>query len=384
MDRLVGNRIWWSRLALGLSLATLTGCASTALQHEVAHATYSDLPRELQKVSHPLYRVEPPDILLIEAVNAVRPSHTVLRTGDVLFVSLANPEPLEPIAPDVNPIEAQYQTELQARSKLIDAEYVVQPSGAVDLGPVYGEVPVAGLTVAQAEQAIRNHLTAYAVDEQGQPTGILNPLVTVTLPNLAAPQAIQGEHLVRPDGTVALGIYGAVHVAGRTMPEIRACIESHLSRFVQDPDISVDVLAYNSKVVYVITDGGGYGEQVARLPVTGNETVLDAVSQIQGLSQVSSKRIWVARPAPAGTECAQVLDVRWKEITQEGITDTNYQLFPGDRIYIQADHMITFDNFLAKTLAPFERILGVTLLTNGTVRALEGQQGSGGGFGGGF
>jgi len=48
--------------------------------------------------------------------------------------------------------------------------------------------------------------------------------------------------------------------------------------------------------------------------------------------------------------------------------------------------MITFDNFLAKTLAPFERILGVTLLTNGTVRSLEGQQGSGfgGGFGGGF
>ncbi|HEX6984831.1 MAG TPA: hypothetical protein VF170_05615, partial [Planctomycetaceae bacterium] len=134
----------------------------------------------------------------------------------------------------------------------------------------------------------------------------------------------------------------------------------------------------------VITDGGGYGEHIVRLPVTGNETVLDAISQIQGLSQVSSKRIWVARPAPAGTDCAQVLDVHWKEITQEGITTTNYQLFPGDRIYIQADEFITLGNVLEKVLAPVERVFGFTILTNATVRTLEGQgsSGTGGGFGG--
>ncbi len=381
-DRATGNRSGWSHLVLGLGLASLCGCASTAMKHEVAHATYSNMPRELQKVSLPRYRVEPPDILLIEAVNAVRPPHTVLRSGDVVTITLANPEPLEPIAPDINPIEAQYQAQLQARSKLIDADYIVQPDGTVNLGPIYGNVQVAGLTANQAEQAVRNHLTAYDVDEQGRAAGIRDPLVTLSIPDLSAPQAIQGEHLVRPDGTIALGIYGSLHVAGRTLPEIRAHVEQHLSQFVKDPDVNVDVLSYNSKVVYVITDGGGYGEQVVRLPVTGNETVLDAISQIQGLSQVSSKRIWVARPAPAGTECAQVLDVRWNEITREGITSTNYQLFPGDRIYIQADHMISVDNFLAKTLAPFERILGVTLLTNGTIRSLEGQRG--GGFGGGF
>ena len=105
----------------------------------------------------------------------------------------------------------------------------------------------------------------------------------------------------------------SVSGAGRTLHEVRACIEQHLAAYLQDPEINGDVLSYNSKVVYVITDGGGYGEQVVRLPVTGNETVLDAVSQIDGLSQVSSKRIWVARPAPAGTECAQVLDVHWRD-----------------------------------------------------------------------
>ena len=38
----------------------------------------------------------------------------------------------------------------------------------------------------------------------------------------------------------------------------------------------MDVQGFNSKLYYVILDGGGAGQQVVRLPVTGNETVLDA------------------------------------------------------------------------------------------------------------
>jgi polysaccharide export outer membrane protein len=172
-----------------------------------------------------------------------------------------------------------------------------------------------------------------------------------------------------------------------SLDEIKFAVEAHLSQFIHKPEVSVDVVAYNSRVYYVILDGGGFGEQVVRLPATGNETVLDAIAQIEGLSQVSSKNIWVARPAPAGTECGQVMDVNWREITKEGITTTNYQLLPGDRIYVQADHLIAFDNLVAKVTAPFERMFGFTLLGHGTVRALQfghrGGAGGGGGFGGG-
>jgi hypothetical protein len=121
-------------------------------------------------------------------------------------------------------------------------------------------------------------------------------------------------------------------------------------------------VAYNSKSLYVITDGAGFGEQVVRLPVTGNDTVLDAISQIEGLSQVSSKNIWVARPSCPGTRVAQILPVRWEEIAVEGITDTNYQLFPGDRIYVKSDPLIHTDNFLAKLISPVERVFGIIIL----------------------
>jgi protein involved in polysaccharide export with SLBB domain len=321
-------------------------------------------PRELDKVTLPVYRVEPPDILLIEAVNNIRPSSDKLRAGDELIVRVGNTLPIDPGG---DPLLNEF--------KYISGSFLVQSSGEIDLGPQYGKVKVDGMTLDEATKAIEQHLKK----------DIQMPQVAVSLPNVAGKQQIAGEHLVRPDGTISLGVYGSVPVAGHTLDEVKRMVERHLSTFIHQPEVRVDVLAYNSKVYYVITDGGGFGERVVRLPCTGNETVLDAIANIEGLSEVSSKKIWIARPAPAGTMNSQVLSVDWRAIAAGGMTSTNYQVLPGDRIYIQADDMIKLDNWVAKITSPFERIFGFTLLGNGTVRAL--QQGSdafGGGSNSGF
>ena len=208
---------------------------------------------------------------------------------------------------------------------------------------------------------------------------------------------IQGQHLVRPDGTVGLSVYGSPIVAGLTIEQAREVIAATISPKLKlpkdvdektgkitsyyDPEeqlkvvregLVVDVLAYNSKVYYVITDGGGYGEQVVRVPVTGGETVLDAISQVNGLSPVSSKHhVWVARRTPGHGTHDSILKVDWIGVTQRGATSTNYQIMPGDRVYVKADHWRTADAFVAKVIAPFERILGVTLLGSQTVNSIR-------------
>ena len=145
-----------------------------------------------------------------------------------------------------------------------------------------------------------------------------------------------------------------------------------MSQYLLEPQIAIDVLAYNSKVYFVIFDGGGFGQQVFRLPVTGNETVLDAISLVQGIAPVSSKRrIWLARPAPANMGCSQILPVDWNAITQAGQTATNYQVFPGDRIYVSANRLIAFDNYLSMVLNPINRVLGTTLLTTSAVNGVR-------------
>jgi polysaccharide export outer membrane protein len=289
------------------------------------------IPTELARVSHPLYTVAPPDILLIDALRLVPKPPYRIEALEVLLINVGGQTEREPLS----------------------GRYIVSPEGSITFPFNYGAVRVMGLTLDQVESAINTHLAK----------ALKNPQAKVAIEQFRGVQQIRGEHLVRPDGTIGLGTYGAVYVAGMRLDQVKRAVEMHLSNFLLNPQISVDVFAYNSKKYYVIFDGGGYGQQVVAFPATGNETVLDAISNVYGLSPVSSKKyIWVARPAPCGHGCAQVLPVNWRAITEGGDTCTNYQLFPGDRLYVRADPLICFDNYLAKLFAPIERVLGITLL----------------------
>jgi polysaccharide export outer membrane protein len=215
---------------------------------------------------------------------------------------------------------------------------------------------------------------------------LINASNAITLPT----QPLVGQHLVRMDGTINLGIYGSVFVAGLTLDQIQDVVANVLKarrpkRRGDDGkatgeemtveqiklELQVDVLAYNSKVYYIITDGGGYGEQVYRISATGNETVLDALSQINGLPAVASKKkIWVARATPDHSP-PKILPVDWCGIVKDGSAATNYQIFPGDRIYVNSDSRIRTDSALGKFLAPVERVLGTVLLGSSTVNSIR-------------
>lgn len=341
-------------LLAGVALLA-TGCAST--QHNAtiaqngltpADAPYphGPMPRELQKVSLPEYTVEPPDILNIQAISLIPKAPYRYRLYDTVYITVENALPDAPIS----------------------GEYPIGMQGTIDLGLPYGTVRIAGLNEDEAELAVLEHLK----------TTLRTPQVNLITASIAALQQISGEHLVGPDGTVNLGTYGSVRVVGMTLQEAKIEIENYLSRYLEQPEVAVSVLAYNSKVYYIVTEGAGLGDGVFRFPVTGNDTVLDAISNVNGLEQVSSKRIWVARPTPFADE-VQILPVDWKGITAQASTTTNYQLMPGDRVFIAEDKVIAFDNALAKTLAPLERIMGFSLLGVNTATRFSGAVLKGGG-----
>jgi polysaccharide export outer membrane protein len=227
------------------------------------------------------------------------------------------------------------------------------------------------------------------IRKQALPSYVVEPpdiLLIEYAGKLLPEQPVSGQHLVRPDGSVSLGIYGSVFVGGMTLEQAHEVIFQQLNKRLKLKDnerglLNVDVLAYNSKVYYVITDGAGNGEQVFRFPITGSETVLDAVSQIGGLPPVASKKhVWVARRSLQDGDCGQILPVDWNGIAQHACTASNYQIMPGDRIYVRADCWRTFDTRVGKVLSPFERMLGFTLLGSSTVNSIKnGSNGSGGG-----
>ena len=85
----------------------------------------------------------------------------------------------------------------------------------------------------------------------------------------------------------------------------------------------------------------------------------------------------MARPAARAGGCNQILPVDWMAISQGASTATNYQLFPGDRIYVAGDCLIAADNWLSKVLAPVERVLSLGFLYGSTRESLRGNGNNG-------
>ena len=295
-----------------------------------------EIPREMSKISLPAYQIEPPDLLQVEVVKMVPLPPYRLESYDVLQVQVMGTLLDQPI----------------------DGYYLIEAEGIINLGPAYGTVRVAGMTVEEAKAAVTNQLM----------NTLREPQVSVQLARTGGTQQISGIYLVAPDGTINMKQYGAVPVAGKTMLEARLAIQRQLSQFFDSPEVAVDMAGYNSKVYYIITEGAGMGDNVVRVPVTGNETLLDAISQVGGLSQLSSKKIHIARPAPGNSGCEQILPVDWVAISRGGVTSTNYQLFPGDRVFITEEPIVASTNFLARLTAPVERLFGITGLGISTVR----------------
>ena len=163
---------------------------------------------------------------------------------------------------------------------------------------------------------------------------------------------ITGERLVRPDGTISLGYYGQVHVDSLTTGQIKVKVIEHLLEFLtaaqlglevtkddkfltvpppKSTKVFVDVVSYNSKVYYVQGDVGTPG----RLPITGNERVLDAIVYAGGLIPTASvPTMRLVRPDPRAQGQEHVYPIDYDAIVSKGDTTTNYQLMPGDRVVV--------------------------------------------------
>ncbi|MCC6123353.1 MAG: hypothetical protein IT426_00150, partial [Pirellulales bacterium] len=57
--------------------------------------------------------------------------------------------------------------------------------------------------------------------------------------------------------------------------------------------------------------------------------------------------------------------------TRGGSAATNYQVMPGDRVFIADDSLVGFNNVVGKFTAPIERLLGITGLGSSTVRGYQ-------------
>jgi polysaccharide export outer membrane protein len=257
-------------------------------------------------------------------------------------------------------------------------------------------------TVRTPEEKIANGNIPREFQKVNMPDYVLEPpdLVLVEVLEALPGRPISGERLVRPDGKISLGFYGDVYVAGLTMAEVKEKIILHLRKFLTDEALGLietddttgepkidektnkpkliepkdsatvfcDVTAYNSKNYYVLGDVLITG----KLPITGNETVLDAINFAGGLMPTAAPaNIRLVRPAPPGACCEQVLPVNIAAITSGGDPTTNYQIMPNDRLIVYRDPIVRLTVFIDRLAAPFQTVLGSMLQYSFTARSVK-------------
>lgn len=180
---------------------------------------------------------------------------------------------------------------------------------------------------------------------------------------------LPGDQTVQADGTIELGAYGSLSVAGMTVMDVQQNVQALIStkeasrlgrnsiaaNVVQassqrttvpqgfghaalpggngtpvDNTVSVRLLRQESTVFYVLGEVNAPGSY----PLVGNETVLDAIIAAGGVTTLANEhKIILSRPSASGGK-RTILPVCYQSIVQLGDTTANYQLYPGDRIYV--------------------------------------------------
>ncbi|HEY1379209.1 MAG TPA: SLBB domain-containing protein [Gemmataceae bacterium] len=173
------------------------------------------------------------------------------------------------------------------------------------------------------------------LDKTVLPAYIVEPgdVLLVQPVKLDSPARMPPDQTVLPDGKIDLGEYGRVLVAGKSVEAVEAAVQAVVQAKTPDAGmINVRLVGRNSKVYYVLGQVNAPGS----FPLQGRETVLDGIVAAGGLNTRASRgNIILSRPTvPDG--CRVVLPVCYPQIVQLGDTTTNYQLQPGDRIYVPA------------------------------------------------
>ncbi|KAA5539774.1 polysaccharide export protein [Roseiconus nitratireducens] len=182
--------------------------------------------------------------------------------------------------------------------------------------------------------------------------------VLVIEPNdFNSPVRLSADQTVQQDGTIELGSYGRMQVAGLSAEQIQEQVQSVVSQkesikhqqkmalvahrtggmsvpdeLTETPDYGVTVRLVNkeSGLFYVMGEVNAPGSY----PLVGNETVLDAIIAAGGLSdRCNDHKIILTRPQADGQPRA-IMPICYQQILQLGDVSTNYQLMPGDRIYV--------------------------------------------------
>jgi len=138
---------------------------------------------------------------------------------------------------------------------------------------------------------------------------------------------LTGVFEISPECTISYPLIGSVEVCGHTPPEIERDIRTRLADgYIREPQVSVLVKEYKSKSVSVF----GQVKQPGTLPYAGGMTVIEAISQAGGFTEMARKNAVTVTRVDKGKKTNYTVPV---ESIGMGKADT-FVVRPGDVVFV--------------------------------------------------
>jgi polysaccharide export outer membrane protein len=141
---------------------------------------------------------------------------------------------------------------------------------------------------------------------------------------------------ISDDGNVTLPLLGKVYLSGLTPLEAEGRIKTALEAgYLNRANVSVQVVEYGSKPISVL----GSVVRPGSINVSGNITLIQAITQAGGLSAGYGRQLYVLRTAQNGLSEQIAVDI--EDLMVNGNPDLNLPLSPNDVINVPVDTPLT-------------------------------------------
>jgi polysaccharide export outer membrane protein len=168
-----------------------------------------------------------------------------------------------------------------------------------------------------------------------------------------------GYFVVGPEGHIQYNWCGDIKAEGLTKEELKALLTEKLAEYVRYPEVSVAIVEYNSKAVYIV----GSVNNPGKYPMKGDHIELRDALVLAGLPTDTSalSRAKIVRETEDGPVDIQV---NLKDLLYKGQMDKNFELLPGDIVYVPMSRFVKTTDVMSQTLGPVFQAAAVYSIAN--------------------
>ena len=200
----------------------------------------------------------------------------------------------------------------------------------VDLVPITPKLIAMDRATAPTAAGVPSALLAYQPSAYRIGPGDALYITVWDHPELTAPAGPQQQiyangRLVRPDGTLYYPYVGSIEVAGLTLEQLRAEIAGKLARYIEAPQVDVNVIKYDSQKVWL----NGAFVHTGTQPVTVTPLTL---AEALGRAQVDTAQADLSGLVLSRDGIDYRLDLDALRRGPQGADDV--YLKPGDHVYL--------------------------------------------------